>query len=244
MSTPIEVTLNSLIQEANGLGKRAIAEDRPELVLAAYDLVRLANRVSIAFRVASPVDPQAYITELKKRFLLSTSLKIVPGIFSDASVAAPIDPTPIRHNSTLRLGVGLVEYRQEKVLIDAPCYRPDNPHYGFIVPGKPLDEWFMVRESGDLSYVMRLEHGWIRCAGMDMVIVREVIGVGRDALGMAAESCPELSRWLVRARDAFFIRYARLPAETARRGIPGFYHFGKSGFCRQPWDPVEVYTYL
>jgi len=243
MSTPIEVTLNSLIQEANGLGKRAITEDRPELVLAAYDLVRLADRVGGAFKVASPVNPQEYIAALKKRFLLSTSLKIVPGIFSDESVSAPIDPTPIRRNSTLRLGVGLVEYRQEKVLFDAPCYHPDRPHYGLIIPGEPLDEWFMVRELGDLSYVMTLDHGWIRGFGMDTVIVNEVIGVGRDAIGMAEETRPELSEWLVRARDAFCERYANLPPETVEGGIPGFYHFGKSGFCRQPWDEVEAYAH-
>jgi hypothetical protein len=243
MATPIEITLNSLIQEASGLGKRAIAEDRPELVLAAYDLVRLADRLAGAFKAASPVNPHEYISELKKRFLLSTTLKIVPGIFSDESVSAPIDPTPLRRNSTLRLGVGLVEYRQDKVLIKAPCYHPDHPHYGLIIPGEPLDEWLMVRELGDLSYVMMLDHSWIRGFGTDTVIVNEVIGVGRDAIGMAEETRPELGDWLARARDAFWERFRNLPPETAEAGIPGFYHFGKSGICRQPWDEIEIYAH-
>src|SRR5262245_36476977 len=175
MSTPIEVTLNSLIQEAHSLGKRAIDEDRPELVQAAHDLVRLAHRLAGAFKIDSPVEPQQYVQELKKRFLLSTSIRIVPGIFGDDAVAAPIDPTPIRRNSTARIGVGLSEYRQDKAVIDVPCYRPDWACYGLVVPGEPLDEWYIVRETGDLSYVMALEHGWIRTHSTDLVIVKDVI---------------------------------------------------------------------
>ncbi len=239
MPTPIQVTLNSLIQEANSLSQRALAEDRPELIGTAYDLVRLVNRLAVAFKIDSPVNPQQYVGELKKRFLLSTSLKIVPGIFADDAVAAPIDPAPIRPNSTARIGVGLVEYRQERAMIDTPCYRPDWACYGFVIPCEPLDEWYIVRETGDLSYVMSLEHGWIRGFGADVVIVKEVIGVGRDAIGMAEETRPGLQDWITRARDAFQERYARLQPDTA--GVPGFYHFGKPGFCRHPWAELDDY---
>jgi hypothetical protein len=240
MSIPIEITLNSLIQEANSLGKRALDEDRPELVVAACDLVRLADRLAGAFKIAAPSSPSEYSAELKKRFLLSTSIKIVAGIFTDQAVAAPIDPTPIKRNSTLRLGVGLAEYRQEKVVIDAPCYHPTWPCFGLVIPAEPLEEWYIVRDTGDLSCVMTLEHAWMRSYGRDMVIVKEVIGIGRDAIGMAEETRPSLREWIARARKVFQKFDAGLSSNADAPPMPGFYHFGKLGFCRHPWVEVVV----
>lgn len=96
----------------------------------------------------------------------------------------------------------------------------------------------MVREAGDLSYVMLLEHEWIRGYGVDMVVVKKVLGVGRDAVSMAEKSRPGLRQWIDRAGRAFQERYAQLSAPSDLRNYAGFYHFGRAGFCRHPWDAI------
>jgi hypothetical protein len=193
MSGPSQqAAFNTLVQEAHTLAKRAINEDRPELIKPAHELVKLASRIAQALETPLNIDPDAFAVELKKRFLLSTGLRIIGGIFSDEAVASPIDPTPLRRNSTYRLGVGLVDHRREKVAIDAPCYHPDNPCFGFVLPSEPDDEWYVVRDKSDVSFVAVLEHEWIRNSGTEMVIVREVVGLGRDATLMAEEARPGL----------------------------------------------------
>jgi hypothetical protein len=240
MSTsPIEITLNMLAQEAARIARRAISEDRPDLIADVHELATLAERLARAFDFPSPLDAETYTADIKKRFLLSTTLTVVPGIFSDDVVAAPIDPVPLRRNSRAKLGVGLAEHRQQKVAIDAPCFSPDQRCYGFIIPAEPLDEWYMVREQSDLSYVMTLEHEWITSSGVDMVMVKDVIGIGRYALNMSNDSRPGLTEWISRARDAFDERYAALSPEEARRGVPGFYHFGRERFYRTPWGEIK-----
>jgi hypothetical protein len=240
MSSPSQqANFNALVQEAHSLAKRALNEDRPELIKLAHELVTLASRMAQALETPLNLDPDAFAIELKKRFLLSTSLKIVGGIFSDEAVASPIDPTPLRRNSTFRLGVGLIDHRRDKIAIDAPCYQPDNQCFGFVVPIEPVDEWYIVRDKGDTSFVAVLEHEWIRNSGADMVVVREVIGLGRDAVSMAEEARPGISDWINRAQTTFEYRYVTLSFAMSGHGVPGFYHFGRSGFCRHPWDEVE-----
>jgi hypothetical protein len=234
-----QATFNALVQEAHALAKRALSEDRPELIKHAHELVTLASRMAQALETPLNIDPDAFAVELKKRFLLSTSLKIVGGIFPDEAVASPIDPTPLRRNSTYRLGVGLIDHRREKVAIDAPCYQPDNQCFGFVVPDDPVDEWYIARDQGDVSFVASLEHEWIRNSGAELVVVREVIGLGRDAIMMAEETRPGIRDWIDRAQTTFEYRYVSLSFNLSGQGVPGFYHFGKGGFCRHPWDEVE-----
>jgi hypothetical protein len=238
-SAPVETTLNMLMQEASAISKRVIQEDRPDLISDVAEFVSVACRLAQAFKLSSPVDPASYVAELKKRFLLATTLSVVAGIFTDDAVAAPIDPNPLRRNSQHRLGVGLADHRQAKVAIDAPVYRPDCPCYGFIVPAESGEEWYMVRESGDTGFVLALEHEWIRGYGTDMVVAREVLGLGREAAKMAEEVRPGIRAWIEQASSLFHERYANLPSEAFERGIPSFYHFEKKGFSRQPWGEIE-----
>ncbi len=236
MSNPVELTLEMLMQEAQATSKRIIGEDRPDLIFHAGELVDVAARLARVTRLPPPADPEAFILELKKRFLFATTLPVVAGIYSDEAVATPIDLTPLRHGGTSWLGVGLAEYRHQHEAIDAPRYFPDQVCYGFVVPGTPEETWYMVREKGDVSFVMLLEHQWIKNSGVDMVIVKDVLGLGREALKMATESQPDLLDWIEQARNAFEERYASLSQEAVLRGVPGFYHFGTNGFRRQPWD--------
>ncbi len=158
------------------------------------------------------------------------------GIYSDDAIASPVDVTPLRRGGTSWLGVGLAEYRQNREAIDAPRYFPDQVNYGFVVPQTPEEAWYVVRESGDASFVILLEHQWIKNSGADMVIVKEVLGLGREAIKMSTENHADLLDWIERARSAFEERYASLNREAALRGVPGFYHFGTNSFRRHPWD--------
>ena len=173
MSDPIDAVLQELMQKTDGAARRAIRDDRPELIEHTYELATLTERLARAFDLPSPLDPDVYIADLKKHFLLATTLTVVPGIFSDDAIATPIDPVPLRQNSRSKLGVGLAEHRLRRVAIDAPCYRPDHRCYGFIVPAEPLDCWYMVREQGDLSYVMALAHEWISSSGSAVITPAE-----------------------------------------------------------------------
>lgn len=233
MISHVEATLAMLKVEADALSRRAIHEDRAELIADVQELVLLTERLSKTFSMPSPIDSTSYVRDLKKRFLLATTNHLVAGIFAEDAVASPIDPTPIRRHSHWRLGIGLAEHREQKVAIDAPCYHADRPCFGFIVPARPQDEWVMVREAGDISYVMMLEHEWISGYGVDLVVVRDVLGVGREALRMADEARPGLLACVDEVREIFFHRFGELsePAE----GIPGFYHFGTGKFSPQPW---------
>lgn len=239
-SAPVETTLNMLMQEATAISKRVIQEDRPDLISDVAEFVSVAHRLAQAFKLNSPADPISYIAELKKRFLLATTLSVAAGIFTDDAVAAPIDLTPLRRNSQHRLGVGLADHRQAKVAIDVPAYRLECPCYGFIVPTSSGEEWYMVRESGDAGFVLALESEWIRGYGSDMVIASEVLGLGREAAKMAEEARPGIRAWIEQVSGLFRERYANLPLDAFDRGVPSFYHFGKRGFCRQPWGEIEA----
>ena len=150
MSNPVELTLEMLMQEAQATSKRIIGEDRPDLIFHAGELVDVAVRLARVTRLPPPADAEAFILELKKRFLFATTLPVVAGIYSDEAVATPIDLTPLRHGGTSWLGVGLAEYRHQHEAIDAPRYFPDQVCYGFVVPGTPEETWYMVREKGDV----------------------------------------------------------------------------------------------
>ncbi|MCC7451169.1 MAG: hypothetical protein IT324_27400 [Anaerolineae bacterium] len=236
MSSPVQTTLAEVVQEAEMLARRAIDEDYPDLVYDVRDLVALTVRLADEFGMPPPLDPDAFMGQLKKRFVLSTREPVAAGIFSAEAIAVAIDPTPLRRGSAARLGVGLADQRERKIAIDAPCYDLQAPCYGLVVATQDQDEWFMVREAGDLSYVMLLEHEWIRGYGVDMVIVKSVLGVGRDALSMAEESRRGLRQWMDRASKLFQERYARLSSESNYHNPVSFYHFGRGGFCRHPWD--------
>lgn len=241
MSTPVELTLDFLMHEAQATSKRVIGEDRPDLIFHAAELVDVASRLAGVTKLESPVNAEAFVADLKKRFLLATTLPVVPGIYSNDGIASPVDVTPLRRGGSSWLGVGLAEYRHKREAIDAPRYFPAQISYGFVVPQTPEEGWYVVRESDDASFVILLEHQWIKNSGADMVIVRDVLGLGREAIKMAAEKQPELLDWIERARCAFEDRFAELNQETALRGVPGFYHFGTNSFRRHPWDePVGV----
>ncbi len=232
MSSPIETTLIMLKQEIDVMARRAVSEDRAELIENVRDLLRLSDRLAHAFNQPPLVDSGEFLKNLKKRFLLSTTNKVVGGIFTDEAVSAPIDPASLRRNSRVHLGVGLEEHLPGKVAIDAPCYHPENPYFGLIVPGEGEEEWYAVRDKGDMSYVMLLEHEWISGYGSDMVMVKQVLGLGREALRMAEEFRPGLIEWIYSASSAFLARYE---ATRPERGIPGFYRFSTESFSRHPW---------
>jgi hypothetical protein len=237
LPSPVQTTLTEVVQEAEMLARRAIDEDYPDLVYDVRDLVALTVRLADEFGVPHPLDPDAFIGQLKKRFVLSTREKVAAGIFSAEAIAVAIDPTPLRRGSAAKLGVGLADQQERKVAIDAPCYDPQAPCYGLVVTTQDQDEWFMVRETGDLSYVMLLEHEWIRGYGVDMVVVKSVLGVGRDALRMAEESRRGIRPWIDRASKLFQERHARLSPDSNHHHV-NFYHFGRTGFCRHPWDNI------
>ena len=237
-ASPVETTLNMLIQEASGISKRVIQEDRPDLIPDVAEYVSVAHRLAHAFKLNSPADPEHYVSELKKRFLLATTLPVVAGIFGDEAVASPLDPTPLRRNSQYRLGVGLADYRESKVAIDAPVYRQEQPCYGFVAVNRSGEAWYMVRESGDTSFVLALEREWIKGHGADIVMASDVLGLGREAVKMAEEARPGIREWITKASELFRERCSNLPPE-AISGVPSFYHFGKNGFCRQPWGEIE-----
>lgn len=238
-TSPVETTLSMLLQEARAMGKRVITEDRPDLIPQVAEYVSVAERLAKAFDLDSPVDPVQHVAELKKRFLLSTTLKVVAGIFTDDAVASPLDPTPLRRNTQYRLGVGLADHRQSKVAIDAPHYQPDQPCYGIVLANPDHAYWYMVRETGDLSYVLSLDQEWIKGFGSDMVIARDVLGLGREAFKMAEEAQPGIREWITKASYLFQERSASLGENGSERSTPSFYHFGKGGFCRQPWADIE-----
>ena len=77
---------------------------------------------------------------------------------------------------------------------------------------------------------MSLEHEWITGYGVDLVVVREVLGVGREALRMADEAQPGLLACIDEVREAFFRRYQELSEPP--EGVPGFYHFSTGQFSR------------
>jgi hypothetical protein len=108
-----------------------------------------------------------------------------------------------------------------------------------VLPGETRDDWFIVREKGDVSFIALLEHEWIRNFNSEMVLVRHVLGVGREADKMAAEVYPGIIELIALARGAFYHKYMTLSVGEALRGIHGFYHFGKGGFCLHPWDEIE-----
>ena len=236
MSNPVELTLDLLMKEAQATSKRIIGEDRPDLIFHVGELVDVAVRLARVTKLQPPTDSEAFLVDLKKRFLLATTLPVVAGIYSDDGIAAPVDVTPLRRGGTSWLGVGLAEYRQQREAIDAPRYFPDQVYYGFVIPGTPEEAWYVVRESGAASFVILLEHQWIKNSGADMVIVKEVLGLGREAIKMSTEHQFDLLYWIEQARAAFEERYASLSREVALRGVPGFYHFGTNSFRRHPWD--------
>src|SRR6266487_3007186 len=137
MSSPVETTLVMLKQEVDAMSRRAVSEDRAELIDNVKDLLRLSDRLAHAFNEQPLLDSTEFLRNLKKRFLLSTTNQVAAGVFTDEAVSAPIDPVSLRWNSQVHLGVGLEEHLPRKVAIDAPCYHPDNPYFGLIVPGEP-----------------------------------------------------------------------------------------------------------
>jgi hypothetical protein len=247
MTSPVEKTVQIMIAEANKLGKRAIGEDRPDLIDQAEELITLAYRVAKVFKISLSTDMDTYISDLKKRFLLSTTLPVVAGIYSEDAIAAPVDMEPLRKGSRARLGVGLAEHGQVKEAIDAPVYHPDAPCYGIVVPAYMAslerDLWIIVREKGDVSFIAQLEHEWIRNLDHEMVLVRHVLGVGNEADRMAAEVYPQVNEWVQAASNAFHERFNSLSSAEAAQGISGFYHLGEAGFCLHPWDEVEPVHY-
>ena len=135
MTNPVEATLSTLKLEADALSRRAIHEDRAELISDVHELALLAERLCPDIcNTPPPIDPETYISDLKKRFLLSTTNHLAAGIFSDDAVASPIDPTPIRRHSRWRLGIDWLEHRERRVAIDAPYYHAARPCYAFHHP--------------------------------------------------------------------------------------------------------------
>src|SRR5690348_13580964 len=98
MVNHVEATLAMLKLEADALSRRAIHEDRAELIAQVHELALLTESLSKTFSMPSPIDPVSYARDVKKRFLLSTTNHLVAGIFGEDAVASPIDITPIRRH--------------------------------------------------------------------------------------------------------------------------------------------------
>lgn len=134
MSSPVQTTLTEVVQKAEMMAQHAIDEDYPDFVYDVRDLVAQSVRLANEFGVPPPLDPQAFMEQLKKRFVLSTREKVAAGIFSAEAIAVAIDPTPLRRGSAAKLGVGLAEQQARKVAIDAPCYDPQLPVMAWSLP--------------------------------------------------------------------------------------------------------------
>jgi hypothetical protein len=107
ISSPVEMTIEILITEANKSGQRAIGEDRPDMIAQAEEYIKLAYQLASTFKINIASDAETYISELKRRFLLSTTLPVVAGIYSEDAIATPVDMQPLRravaHVSALAL---------------------------------------------------------------------------------------------------------------------------------------------
>src|SRR5713226_9791291 len=96
MSNPVEMTLDLLMQEAQATSKRIIGEDRPDLIFHVGELVEVAVRLARVTKLQPPTDSDAFLVDLKKRFLLATTLPVVAGIYSDDAIAEPVDLTSLK----------------------------------------------------------------------------------------------------------------------------------------------------